>query len=206
MTDATVPEAADQAPSDGPEDNGSIADAGETDVNIVDAGPPVPALSPDAATVGCPTTIEDSLSASDGTQTGRVSRVAPVGTCGTTKDSPGVEADPSNPHLYRAYRFVNSTAASSCFTFQLTYPTEDDSSVGDTDASIIIPPKYMNAYTTFYPADIDSGYLADVGAVLTSPQTMAITVPAGGTIDVVVEAVDVAPAGVGSFTLSCTAQ
>jgi hypothetical protein len=35
---------------------------------------------------------------------------------------------------------------------------------------------------------------------------MGITVPAGGTIDVVVYAVDVAPAGVGPYALSYTAQ
>jgi hypothetical protein len=35
---------------------------------------------------------------------------------------------------------------------------------------------------------------------------MAITVPAMTTIDVVVYAIDVAPAGADSYTLSCAAQ
>lgn len=68
------------------------------------------------------------------------------------------------------------------------------------------PMRYMTAYSTFYPADLTTGYLGDVGAMLVSPQTMGITVPAGGTIDVVVHAIDIAPAGVGAYTLSCTAQ
>jgi hypothetical protein len=68
------------------------------------------------------------------------------------------------------------------------------------------PPKYLAAYSTFYPANLATGYLGDVGDQLTSPQTMGITVPAGGTIDVVVYAVDVAPAGVGSYTMSCATQ
>ena len=65
-------------------------------------------------------------------------------------------------------------------------------------------PKYMTAYTTFYPTSLSTGYAGDVGSQLVSPQTMAITVPAGSTIDVVVYAIAVAPAGVGSYALSCT--
>jgi hypothetical protein len=204
------------------------------DVQVVDAAPEIPALLPDAATVTCPTTIDDALQSTDPTQTGRLSRVTPTSACGMTKTFPGSAADPSNPHLYHAYRFVNPSGAASCFTFTLTYPatasadasTADasmsDASLADAssddagdgsmpDASPPPPPppspqKFMTAYTTYYPVDIANGYLGDVGAVLVSPQTMAITVPAGGSIDVVVFAVDVAPAGVDTFTLSCTAQ
>lgn len=72
------------------------------------------------------------------------------------------------------------------------------------EAAAPAPPKYMTAYSTFFPTSIGTDYLGDVGNVLVAPQTMAITVPAGGTIDVVVFAVAVAPAGVGAYTLSCT--
>jgi hypothetical protein len=68
------------------------------------------------------------------------------------------------------------------------------------------PSRYLAAYSTFYPTDITQAYLGDVGDKLDSPQTMGITVPAGGTIDVVVYAVDVAPAGTGAYTLSCSTQ
>jgi hypothetical protein len=68
------------------------------------------------------------------------------------------------------------------------------------------PPKYMTAYGTFFPTDLSLGYLGDVGDKLTSSQAMAITVPAGGTIDVVVYAIDNAPGGVSPYALSCSTQ
>jgi hypothetical protein len=175
-------------------------------------------LPPDAATVTCPTTIVDALHSTDATQTGRLTRIAPVSACGMTKAFPSTAADPSNPHFYRAYRFANTSGVSSCFNFTLTTgaPSSADASTGDAsiddastppDASGPPPPQtILAAYATFVPTDLSSGYLGDMGAVLLSPQTMAITVPAAGTIDVVVSAVDVAPAGAGPYTLSCSAQ
>lgn len=66
-------------------------------------------------------------------------------------------------------------------------------------------PLYMSAYSTFYPANLSAGgYLGNTGGDLYPPQSMSITVPAGGTIDVEVVAVDVAPNGGGTFTLTCT--
>lgn len=196
-----------------PEGPGLDAPSGPDDApsDVADAGSVAPALLPDAATVSCPSTIDDALGSSDGTQAGRISRVPPNSTCGATKVFPTANADPSNPHIYRAYRFANTTAASSCFTFVLTYGATSSMDAGMADASMpndasAAPAKYMTAYSAFYPADLASGYIGDVGAQLTSPQTMGITVPAGGTIDVVVHAIDVAPAGPGPYTLSCTAQ
>jgi hypothetical protein len=72
------------------------------------------------------------------------------------------------------------------------------------EAGVTAPPKYMTAYSTFYPTSLATGYVGDIGAQLVAPQTMAITVPANGTVDVVVYAIAVAPAGVGAYTLSCT--
>jgi hypothetical protein len=230
----------------------------------VDAGPGDAALPPDAGTVSCPTTIVGSLDTTDGTQTGRHSRIAPVSACGTTKPFPMTGPDSINPHLYDVYRFVNPTAAAVCFTFTLTSGViavadggSDAVSVTDggadvpigppvdgavdaggadaADAAIITdaggvdagveaggdaasvdagadasvpvgPPRYLTAYSTFYPATLGTGYLGDVGDKLTSPQTMGITVPAVGSIDVVVYAVDVAPGGTGAYTLSCATQ
>jgi hypothetical protein len=200
--------------------------------------PPVPALPATAATLACPTVITGALAASDGTQTGRHSRVAPVSACGTDKAYPGNDADPSNPHLFDVYRFENPTAAAVCFTFTLNNgegavvdPGTDagaldagpdaagidpvvDGGVGDggADASVVPPVggvgpvKYLTAYGTFYPTDLSLEFLGDVGATLTSPWTMGVTVPAGETVDVVVYAIDNAPLGVGSYTLSCSSQ
>jgi hypothetical protein len=73
-----------------------------------------------------------------------------------------------------------------------------------TDAGMVVgPARYLTAYSTFYPANLATGYLGDVGDTFVSPQTMGITVAAGGSIDVVVYGIDVAPGGVGAYTLSC---
>lgn len=252
---------------------------GEPEASVVDVPVfmPDPALGPDAGTIGCPTIVNGSLDTSDGRQTGRYSRIAPISACGMTKANPSTAADPGNPHFYDVYRFANPTAAPVCFTFTLTYgavmeggsetagdaeagadgpgadavdaqgeehaavgdalaesvsvdSSEDDSTVdGNADAgtdgvadavsadvaasdgsdgsvTIIGPARYMAAFNTFYPTDLTIGYLGDVGDKVTSPQTMGITVPAGRSIDVVVYAIDVAPAGVGSYTLACSTQ
>jgi hypothetical protein len=195
--------------------------------------PPTPALPDDAPTVACPTQINGSLDVSDSSQTGRHSRIEPVAACGMTKGFPGNAADPTNPHLFDVYRFSNPSAAPVCFNFTLTYGDIGVSDAGadaGSDASIPVdegngldagadaadsggeppvvnagPARYLTAYGTFFPTDLALEYRGDVGGIsLTSPQAMGITVPAGDTIDVVVYAIDVAPAGVGSYTLSCS--
>jgi len=258
-------------------DASTVEDAGNGEPDAVTVDVPVilpdPALAPDAGTIGCPTIVNASLDPSDGRQTGRYSRIAPISACGMTKGNPSTSADPGNPHLYDVYRFANPTAAPVCFTFTLTYGpvaeggsetvvdaastdgpgadaldardeerasaedaraesssadggddavSQDGNAQGAADAvftdaagsdgsdggvpAIPPPAKHLAAFTTFYPTNLNLGYVGDVGDKLTSPQTMGITVPAGGTIDVVVYAIDVAPAGVGSYTLACSAQ
>jgi hypothetical protein len=145
----------------------------------------------DAGLATCPSTINGVLETTDATQMGRESRISPAGLCGAPKAYPTNGADTGNPHLFDVYRFSNPTGAAACFTFTLTY----DGTSG--------LQRYLTAYTTYDPTNIGNGYLGDVGAVLTSPQTMGITVPAGTSIDVVVFAIDVAPAGVGPYTLTC---
>lgn len=184
----------------------------------------MPALPDNAPTVACPTVISGALESSDPTQRGRHSRVVPTSACGTTKAFPGNAADPTNPHYFDVYRFSNPGAAAACFSFTLTdgaSPGADvdagvdagapDSGVdAGSDAGAVAagpgPAKYLTAHGTFYPTDLGRSHLGDVGANLVSPQTMGITVPAGETIDVVVYAVDIVPAGVGSYTLSCSVQ
>jgi hypothetical protein len=175
--------------------------------------------------------IDGSLDATDRTQTGRHSRVGDSSACGVAKPFPMTAADPSNPHLYDVYRFANPTAAAVCFNFTLSYgdagvvgggvdagadaappdaggeSADDAGADGGVDApgnGAAAPQKYLAAYGTFFPSDLSLQYLGDVGAKLESPQSMGITVPANGTIDVVVYAIDIAPVGVGSYTLSCT--
>lgn len=216
ISDATVAPMVDHTSVDGGVDVENVVD--EMDVNaLVDGnGAPEsgPALLPDAATLPCPTTIDDAISSSDGQEIGRLSRFGAGAACGMVPQFPGTASDPTNPHLYRAYRFANATTARSCFTFTLNGATASDGDAStDSEASVApdastppTPLSYMSAYSTFYPDDIASGFLGYTGGVINPPQTMSIAVPAGATIDVVVLAVDVAPAGAGPFTLSCTAQ
>ena len=167
---------------------------------VTDAGPDLPASGGSAGSGGsgstdagpglsCPVTIAGSLDVTDRTQTGRVSRIPPSSICPSSKPFPGNVADPSNPHLYDVYQFVNPTGAPACFTFTLAYAAGIQ--------------RYLTAYANYDPTDIGSRYLGDVGDQLVSPQTMSITVPARSAIDVVVFAIDVAPNGTGSYTLSC---
>jgi hypothetical protein len=195
--------------------------------------PAIPALPPGSPTVACGTQIDGVLETSDGSQTGRHARVVPVSACGMTKGFPSTGPDATGPHLFDVYRFSNPTATPTCFNFTLSYGaggvvgdagadagdagTESglDASAGtaadagDAGDAAAPPPgvplKYLTAYSTFYPTDLAQAYLGDVGATLTSPQSMGITVPANGTIDVVVYAIDPAPDGVGAYTLNCSA-
>jgi len=209
---------------------GGGAGSGSAGTSSTPAPPPTPALPANAPTVTCPRVINGSLDASDPSQTGRHSRIAPVSACGATKAFPGNAADPSNPHLFDVYRFSNPGTSAACFNFELSYGTSSVADVGldagadaaavdagsealdagadAGDAGAAPPPavRYMTAYSTFYPTALDNSFLGDVGANLAAPQTMGITVPAGGTVDVVIYAVDVAPLGTGAYTLSCTAQ
>jgi hypothetical protein len=172
--------------------SGGSGDGGVTGTggSIVDAGL-VPA--------SCPGTINGVLRATDSVQTGRESRIAPTAACGVPKGYPGDGADPANPHLYNAYHFANPSGDTLCFNFTLTYDS------GSVDGSTGVQ-RYLTAYSKYDPANIGNNYLGDVGAVVTSPQTMGITVPPGSAIDVVVFGIDVAPNGTGSYTLSCSAS
>jgi hypothetical protein len=141
--------------------------------------------------ITCPAIIDGSLDTTDPTQTGRVSRIPPAGICTLGKSYPGNQADPFDPHLFDVYRFVNPTTSSACFNFTLTY---------DRTGGV---QRYLTAYSTYDPINIGSGYLGDVGDAITSPQSMGITVAPRSSIDVVVIAIDVAPSGIGPYSLRC---
>jgi hypothetical protein len=156
---------------------------------VVDAGGDTFAVDARGKMI-CPTTINGSIDSSDATQLGRLARYAPVSACGTRKSFPG-SAEATNLHFYDAYHFINPTGAPVCFNFTLTYPGYEQ--------------LYVAVYSVADPTNITTSYLGDVGGVLTSPQTMGITVDAYETIDVVVYAISTSTAA-GSYTLSCTTQ
>jgi hypothetical protein len=141
-------------------------------------------------TMICPTTINGSIDSNDATQIGRLARIAPVSVCGTRKSFPG-SAETTNLHFYDAYHFINPTGAPVCFNFTLTYPGSQE--------------LYAAVYSVSDPTNIATSYLGDVGGVLTSPQTMGITVDAYETVDVMVYAISTSTAA-GSYTLGCTTQ
>jgi len=185
-TDASV-----DARDSGVDATDSGVDATDAGVDATDAGGTDRGTDAGRVTVTCPTTITGALETTDSTQMGRESRIAGVAACGILDPYPGNGADTSNLHFFDVYHFVNPTGAAACFSFTLTY---------DTSTGL---QRYLTAYTSYDPANIGIGYLGDVGDVLSSPQTMGISVPAGATIAVVVFAIDVAPNGVGSYTLKC---
>jgi hypothetical protein len=154
---------------------GSLGSGGATDAGtggVTDAGDDVPAVggmtgsggSGDGGATGsggsivdaglmpatCPSTISGVLDTTDPIQTGRESRIAPATACGAPKPFPGNAADPSQPHLYDAYHFVNPTGASVCFNFTLTYDGPADGSAG--------LQRYLTAYSTYDPTNIGSAY------------------------------------------------
>jgi hypothetical protein len=136
--------------------------------------------------------IDGVLEATDPTQLGRENRVTPTAACGAPKAYPGNNADMTGLHLFDVHRFVNTSTASACFNFSLMYEPTCGLQ------------RYMTAYTTYDPANIGDAYVGDVGAALVPPQTMAFTVEPGASVDVVVFAIDIAPAGVGPYRLTCT--
>jgi hypothetical protein len=183
--DTADPDAADG--SSGTDDTGGN-DGADSRV-VVDSG----AFSVDArGKLTCPTIINGSITTSDATQIGRLSRYAPTSVCGTAKGYPGNQSDTTYSHLYDAYHFINTTGAPACFNFTLTYPGSAQ--------------LYAVAYSPFDPTDITTGYLGDVGGVLASPQTMGISIDAGATIDVVVLAAAAGTTAAGSYALSCSTE
>jgi hypothetical protein len=150
----------------------------------------------------CPAVIYGSLDNTDLVQYGRENRTLAPGACGANKTFPGDDADPmdaggvpGNPHYYDVYHFTNPGTGPACLTFTLDY-----------DGMNTFIQRYITVYTTYDPTNIRSNYLSDAGSVLNPPQTMAITVPASSSIDVVVFSINVAGSsgGVGVYTLSCS--
>jgi len=180
------PEAADSGVG---ADNAYGGDAADDSQVAVVTG--VDAISADARGKNtCPTTITGSIDLSDATQKGRLSRIAPASACGTMKIVPG-SVETTYLHFYDAYHFINPTGTPSCFAFTLTYSGSQQ--------------LYGAVYSVYDPTNIATSYLGDVGGVLTSPQTMGITVDAGESIDVVVYAISGSTAA-GSYTLSCSTE
>jgi len=151
----------------------------------VKVGNTVPVIS---STLGsAPPTIAGVTSIT-GTQTGRLSRNAPVSACGSQKTTPILTAT-TGARAFDAYTFTNSNAASQCVTVTMTAPNGIN--------------MYVAAYNNggFVPATPNTNYLADQGSSAAT-QTFSFDAPAGQNFTIVVHEVNPGGAVGSSYNLS----
>jgi hypothetical protein len=118
-----------------------------------------------------------SISGTDPTQTGRVVRNGVPGAC-PSKAYPGL--NDSNPRHDKIHTFTNTFTSALCVTVTTT--------TACTGANFIFPVAYLGA---FNPANIATNYLSDPGASPNPSNSFSATIPAGGTINLVVNEVTV---------------
>ena len=117
-----------------------------------------------------------SLGAGDAQQTGRMFRNAIASTCASVKAYPGISS-PTGLRFYDSYTVTNPTNAPVCVTIGLT------SGCGTS----IFSATYLNSYD---PAALATNYLADHGSSFPLTGFYEATIPANGTIVVVVHEVN----------------
>ena len=128
-----------------------------------------------------------SLGAGDAQQTGRLNRFAVVSTCAAPKSCPSTFST-SGARFYDSYTLTNNSGSSACVTIGY------NSGCG-TNAFVV-------AYSSsFNPASLCTNYLGDPGSSPVTSIFYEVTVPANGTIVVVVHEVNTG-AGCGSYTLT----
>src|SRR5262249_54791358 len=129
-----------------------------------------------------------------GTQSGRVFRANPAGSCGSTKAFPGTGDALS--HQFDAYTFTTCPSSAS---YSVTIPLTN----GSTGTKQLFDAVYLNS---FNPASIGTNYLTDAAASNTvgTPISFSATIPGGSTFVIVVADVNTgANSAVGcSYTLS----
>src|SRR5207244_2509870 len=111
--------------------------------------------------------------AGDGTQIGRMTRNAVIGTCAVPKAYPGTN-DATVRH-YDSYRFINTTGGTACVTVQLS----------NSCANNVFSAAYLTAYD---PSNISTNYLADPGSS-SANATYSFNVAAGAVFVIVVHEV-----------------
>ena len=125
------------------------------------------------------TTIQSGiLTATDATQTGRLFRTGVPATC-AGKTNPGLGANTTGARAFDSYSYTNTTGSPICVTVTLSTPP------------IPTIPIYLATYLgSFVPTNPSTNFLGDAGSS-TAVQTSSQTVPAGGTLVVVVHEVNV---------------
>ncbi|PWK29074.1 uncharacterized protein DUF11 [Arcicella aurantiaca] len=117
-----------------------------------------------------------SLVAGDAQQTGRIFRDAAASTCASPKSYPG-DFTTSGSRLYDSYTVTNPTNAPICATIGLT------SGCGTNIFSVA----YLGSYN---PTSLGTNYLADHGSTFIGTAFYEATIPANGTMVVVVHEVN----------------
>jgi PKD-like domain/CS domain len=128
-----------------------------------------------------------SLGAGDAQQTGRMSRFGVVSTCAAPKGYPGT-FDTGGQRFYDSYTITNPVNVPVCATIGIK------SGCGVSMFSAA----YINS---FNPANIEANYLADPGSSFPNTGFYEATIPANGTIVVVVHEVNTGT-GCGNYTLT----
>ncbi len=108
-----------------------------------------------------------------GTQTGRLTRTFTSISCASSKSCPGL--NDSSTRRYDAYTFVNSAAATTCFTVTLS----------PSCGTQLFAAAYLGG---FDPSNLCLNYLSDAGD--SGPRTFSFNVPAGANFTVTVNELD----------------
>ncbi len=128
-----------------------------------------------------------SIGAGDLQQTGRINRFGQISTCAVPKTCPGIFT-PTGARFYDSYTITNVRSTPVCATIGTTNPCGTN----------IFTVAYL---TSFDPANPCTNYLGDPGSSFTLGGFMEVTIPANGTIVVVVHEVNTG-AGCGAYTLT----
>src|SRR3954469_5696262 len=144
-----------------------------------------PTVTRTATTTACAIVAAGSLAAGDPTLTTRLFRADPPSTCAAPHAYPGPSG--TGPFYYDTYTYPN-TGGQTCITI-----------VVDAMTCIGTPFIYASAYmNSFDPTNLQTNYLGDIGAspdATTSPKAFSVTLPAGASLVVVVNAVTAGTGG-----------
>ena len=127
-----------------------------------------------------------SITNSDPTQTGRMTRSGIASSCAAPKAFPGVQ-DTASRH-FDQYSFTNNGTVTACATF----------TVSNTCSNNLFYATYLGSYN---PANIAQNYLGDPGSSATT-STWSVNVPAGQTVVLVIHEVNVPNTGCSGYTFS----
>jgi N-acetylneuraminic acid mutarotase len=156
--------------------------------DAVAAATPTPTPTP-ACT---PIVIEDSITASDPTQTDRLFRDGVPSTCAAPKTCPGPFGDPT-PHHYKSYTFTNGSGATECVSVDFNTQCGN---AGD----FIFATAYLGS---FNPLDLCENYLADEGSSPLPNAPFSFNLDDGQTVVIVVAEVT-ADTGCPDYTMTVT--